>query len=116
MIPAFFVYLRSLCCGSGAGVQPCKGCCLDYLEWISIDEGGRQVPLGGARTDWIQVIQIDASPYDLDGLFECLPPSRQPVVSGVKLREMMCGSGLRQRKGPESLPPLNANADDSNLI
>jgi len=114
MIPAFFVYLRSLCCGSGAGVQPCKGCCLDYLEWISIDEGGRQVPLGGARTDWIQVIQIDTSPYDLDGWFEFTALGMTSFVS-CQIGEMMCGNGLRPRKGPESLPPLNANADDSNL-
>lgn len=54
------------------------------------------------------MIEVHARPNDLDKLSVAAATLRQSLLSGVRLREMMCAeSGI---SGPKSLPPARYTA------
>jgi len=76
-----------------------------YLEKISIERGRQTSSVGGTGTGWMEVIHVDACPYDLNKLVKCVTPFRKPsFVRGQIARDDMW-KGPGPGKGPKSLPP-----------
>src|ERR1700687_2667926 len=49
-----------------------------YLKDSAVERGWQTTPIGGAGTGWMEVIHVDACPYDLNKLFKCVTSFRQP--------------------------------------
>src|ERR1700736_2277521 len=49
-----------------------------YLESSAVERRRQTSSVGGTGTGWMEVIQVDACPDDLNKLFKCATPFRSP--------------------------------------